>query len=409
MNNSIPRVVLMTFLLLAGCASTAHHTAAAALGAPADVLTGADVLKRDGYRVIEGRRVALVTNQTGRDRDGTPLPQLLAAAPNMKLVKFLAPEHGLYGVQDERIKDTTDPKTGLPVLSIYGQTRKPTKEMLKDVDTIVYDLQDVGARFYTVSATLGLCLEAAAENHIKMVVLDRPNPIGHYVDGPIADKDKLGFTAYGPIPVAHGMTMGELARYFNAEYHINADLTVVPCENWRHDFWWDQTGLTWGNSSPNMRNTTAALLYTGLCLLEATNTSVGRGTNQPFELFGAPWIDGRKLSAALNAQNIPGLRFVPIEFTPTASKFKGEACQGLYVIVTDRNALQPVRAGTTIVWQLRQLFGEKFEFDKVNRLLKNDAAMAAIKNATDPKTIPQVWAKDLTTFEKARAKYLMYP
>jgi uncharacterized protein YbbC (DUF1343 family) len=375
----------------------------------ADVMTGADVLKRDDYKILEGQRVALVTNQTGRDRDGTPLPQLLFEAKNVKLVKFLAPEHGLYGTQDEKITDTKDEKTGLPVLSIYGKTRKPSKEMLEDVDTIVYDLQDVGARFYTVSATLGLCLEAAKENGKKVVVLDRPNPIGHYVDGPIADKDKLTFTAYGPIPVAHGMTMGELAQLFNKEYGINADLTVVKCEGWRHGMWWDETGLVWGNSSPNMRNTTQALLYTGICLLEQTNTSVGRGTNQPFEYFGAPWIDGQKLSKALNDQNIPGVAFVPVEFTPNASKFKAEKCEGCYVIVTDRQKIEPVKMGVTIVWQMKQLFGEKFEIDGVNRLLKSDRTMEVIKSADHPKKIPPTWEKELAQWRQTREKHLLYP
>jgi uncharacterized protein YbbC (DUF1343 family) len=379
-----------------------------AVARAAEVLCGADVLKRDGYKVLEGRKVALVTNQTGRDLEGTHLSQLLAGAKNLKLVKFLAPEHGLYGTQDEKIKDSVDEKTGLPVLSIYGETRKPTKAMLEGVDTIVYDLQDVGARFYTVSATLGLCLEAAAENKIKIVVLDRPNPIGHYVDGPVADENKLNFTAYKPIPVAHGMTMGELAKYFNDEYKIGADLTVVPCEGWKHGMWWDETNLVWGNSSPNMRNTTAALLYTGICLLEQTNTSVGRGTNQPFEYFGAPWIDGRKLAAALNAQNVPGARFVPVEFTPNASKFKGETCEGCYVVVTDREKLQPVRMGTTIVWQLTQLFGDSFKIDGVNRLYKNDKSLEFIKTTDDPKKIPATWEADLEAFKKVREKYLIY-
>jgi uncharacterized protein YbbC (DUF1343 family) len=242
-----------------------------------------------------------------------------------------------------------------------------------------------------------------------MIVLDRPCPVtGNIVDGPIADKDKLSFTAYGPIPVAHGMTMGELAKLFNAEYKIGADLTVVPCERWTRDMWWDETGLVWGNSSPNMRNTTAALLYTGICLLEPTNMSVGRGTNQPFEFFGAPWIDCRKLAPALNDLKLHGVRFVPIEFTPTASKFKDRACQGCYVIVTDRNALRPVRMGVAIVWKLRQMYGEKFEVDKVLRLLDNDKAMAPIKSASDPKDIPAVWEADLASFKKARAKYLIY-
>jgi uncharacterized protein YbbC (DUF1343 family) len=377
---------------------------------PTPTQCGIDVLKRDGYKQVEGKRVALVTNQTGRDREGNRLPDLLHNAPNVKLVRLLAPEHGLYGTQDEKIKDVTDPATKLPVLSIYGETRKPTTQMLKDVDAIVYDLQDIGARFYTVSATLGLCLEAAAEHKIQLIVLDRPCPItGNIVDGPIADKDKLGFTAYGPIPVAHGMTMGELARYFNSEYKIGADLIVIPCEGWTRDEWWDGTGLVWGNSSPNMRNTTAALLYTGICLLEASNVSVGRGTNQPFEFFGAPWINARQLAPALNALKLPGVRFVPIEFTPNASKFKDQACQGCYVIVTDREKIEPVKMGVAIVWMLDKVYGEKFEFDKVNRLLKNDEALAAIKSASDPKAIAKVWQKDLVAFKTKRSRYLLYP
>src|SRR5256886_13896371 len=375
----------------------------------ADVLCGADVLKRDGYKILDGRRVALVTNQTGRDREGNRLVDLLAAAPNVKLVKLLAPEHGLYGVQDERIKDTVDPKTKLPVLSIYGETRKPSKQMLEGCDTTVYDLQGVGARFYPVSATLGLCLEAAAENKIRIVVLDRPCPIsGNICDGPIADKDKLGFTAYGPIPVAHGMTMGELAKFFNEEYKIGAELAVVPCEGWKREMFWDETNLMWGNSSPNMRNTTAALLYTGICLLEACNVSVGRGANQPVEFFGAPWIEARELSAALNDAAIAGVRFVPIEFTPDASKFKGERCGGCYVVVTDRKAIEPVKMGVTIVWTLKKLYGDKFEIDKVNRLMKNDKALTAIKSADDPQTIPAVWVNGLEAFKKTRQKYLIY-
>lgn len=400
--------VVMSVLLL-GCASGAakRGSSGARAGAAGDVLSGADVLKRDGYKILQGQRVALVTNHTGRDRDGNRLVDLLAAAPGVKLVKLFSPEHGLYGAADEKVKDTTDPKTGLPVFSLYGATRKPSKAMLEGVDVIVYDLQDVGARFYTYISTMGLCTEAAAEHGVRMVVLDRPCPItGEIVDGPLADKDKLNFVAYRPIPVAHGMTVGELAKMFNAE--TRCDLTVVPVENWRRSEWWDETGLTWVNPSPNMRNTTQALLYTGICLLEQTNTSVGRGTDQPFEIFGAPWIDGQTLAKALNAQQLPGVAFVPIEFTPDASKFKGERCEGCYVIVTDRERIEPVRVGTTIVWQLNRLFGDKFQIAGVNRLFKSDRVMDVIKTTDDPKNIPAAWAEELAAWEKQRAKYLLY-
>lgn len=404
-------IVLIAALavMLANVACAFAQERRPAHGAPADVLAGADVLKRDNYKQLEGRKIALVTNQTGRDREGNRLPELLASAKNLKLVVLLAPEHGLYGTQDEKIKDTVDPKTKVPVLSIYGETRKPSKKMLEGCDTIVYDLQDIGARFYTVSATLGLCLEAAAENKMKLVILDRPNPItGLICDGPIADKDKLNFVAYAQMPVAHGMTMGELAKYYNAELKIGADLEVVACEGWKRDMWFDETNLLWGNSSPNMRNTTAALLYTGVCLLEQTNVSVGRGTNQPFEFFGAPYIDGRKLAPALNALDLPGVRFVPVQFTPEASKFKGEPCGGCYVIVTDRDKINPVQMGIAIVWQIQQLYGDTFKIDGVNRLLKSDKTLKALKEAKDWKTIPAGWADDLATFKSARAKYLQY-
>jgi uncharacterized protein YbbC (DUF1343 family) len=397
--------LLIVALISCGCASNGASRDAAT--APADVLTGADVLKRDNYKLLQGKRVALVTNHTGRDREGNRLVDLLAAAPNVKLVKLFSPEHGLYGQLDEKVKNTSDPKTKLPVFSLYGETRKPSKEMLDGVDVIVYDLQDVGARFYTYISTLGLCIEAAAANKVGIVVLDRPCPItGEIVDGPIADPDKLSFTAYRRIPVAHGMTVGELAQLFNDEH--KADLTVVRIENWQRDQWWDETGLTWVNPSPNMRNLTQALLYPGICLLESSNTSVGRGTDQPFEIFGAPWIDGRKLAAALNASGLRGVRFVPVEFTPTASKHKGVACQGCYVIVTDRETIQPVRVGTTIVWHLHQLFGEKFEFDRVNTLLKNDTTLAAIKSARDPEEIARTWKADEDEWRKTREKFLIY-
>jgi uncharacterized protein YbbC (DUF1343 family) len=375
------------------------------------VLTGLDVLKRDGFKALQGRKVAIVTNHTGRDREGNHIVDLLTRADGVKVVTLFSPEHGLYGKLDEKVGHGTDPKTGLRVWSLYGETRKPTAEMLAGADTLVFDIQDVGARFYTYISTMGLCMEAAAANKIRMVVLDRPNPIGGVrVDGPVADKKYFGFTAYGPIPVAHGMTVGELARLFNTDFQVNCDLQVIECQNYHRAMWWDDTGLTWVNPSPNMRNLTQATIYPAICLLEATNISVGRGTDQPFEFFGAPWIDGKKLAAALNGDraNFPGLKFVPIEFTPNASKHKDKACQGCYVIVTDREALQPARSGVAIAWHLRKLFGEAFQVDAVARLLHDDAALAAIKSAEDPSKIPEVWARELEEFRAVREKYLIY-
>ena len=375
----------------------------------AAVQCGIDVLKADNFRPLEGKRVAVVTNHTGLDAEGNHLVDLLAAAKNVKLVKIFSPEHGLYGVLDEKVADATDPKTGLKVYSLYGEVRKPTAAMLEGVDVLVFDIQDAGARYYTYISTMGLCMEAAAQQKVKVMVLDRPNPVtGLLVDGPIADKSDLGFTAYGPLPVAHGMTVGELAKLFNREYGINCDLTVVPMRGWQRSMWWDETGRMWVNPSPNLRNPTQALLYLAIGQLEASNLSVGRGTDQPFETLGAPWIDGRKLATALNAADLSGLRFVPIAFTPKSSKFAGERCEGVYMIVTDRDAAEPVRAGPVIAWHLRRLFGDKYAIKGVNNLLKSDQTMEAITTTDDPERIPRLWADPLEQFKRVREKYLMY-
>lgn len=407
------RVSLLAAAALAsvGCHGSAMNAQNASLRQPPVVLTGLDVLERDGFKPLQGKRVALITNQTAVNAKGEHLLDILvrAKARGITVTKLFSPEHGLYGAVDEKVGDTVEPKTGLHVYSLYGKTRRPSDEMLKDVDVLVFDIQDVGARYYTYESTMGICMQEAAKRHIKYVVLDRPNPItGTRVDGPIADKQYFGFTAFGPHPLMHGMTMGELARYFNKEYNINADLTIVPCENWKRGDWYDATGLLWINPSPNMRNLTQATLYPCTCLLEASNVSVGRGTDQPFEFFGAPWVDGIRLAAALNAAGLPGLRVVPIEFTPKESKFKGELCHGCYVIVTDREKLEPVGAGLTIAWHLHHLFGDKFQVEKVKNLLQNNAAYDAMMTTTDPRTIPAVWRADVETFKQKRGPYLLY-
>jgi uncharacterized protein YbbC (DUF1343 family) len=373
------------------------------------VLTGLDVLKKDNFKLLEGRKIALITNHTGRDRDGNRTVDLLAAAPNCKVVCLFSPEHGLYGIVDEKVGNAVDEKTKLKVYSLYGQTRRPTDEMLAGVDTLLFDIQDIGTRFYTYPATMANCMEEAAKRKLKMIVLDRPNPIGPMpVDGPIADKKYFGFTAYGPLPLVHGMTIGELARLFNGEYQINCDLTVVECQNYNRNEWFDEMGLMWTNPSPNMRNLTQATIYPAIGMLETANLSVGRGTDQPFEFIGAPWIDGKKLAAALNAANLPGLRFVPIEFTPTSSKFQKKICQGCYILVTDRTKIEPARTGLTIAWYLKQLFGDAFQIDAIVRLMQNDAALAALKSTDDPAKLPELWKTDLQRFKVVREKYLIY-
>ncbi len=376
-------------------------------------LNGIDVLKRDGFALLKGKRIGLITNHTGRDRDGASTIDILFKAPDVKLVALFSPEHGIRGAVDEKVSNSTDEKTKLPIFSLYGETRKPTPEMLKDIDVLVFDIQDIGARFYTYISTMGLAMEEAARNGKAFVVLDRINPInGTDTEGPLADGDKLSFIAHHQIPVRHGMTAGELAQLFNKERNITwnggAALQIVRVEDWKRSQWFDETGLTWINPSPNMRSLTEATLYPGVCLLEPTNVSVGRGTDTPFELVGAPWIDGRKLAGVLNAANLPGVRFVPVRFTPKASVHKDVECGGVNIIVTDRRSFEAVLMGMEIAVQLHKLYRKDFGADRFNRLLVNQKVYDAFLQGSDARALKQIWEGDLDGFRVIRRKYLLY-
>jgi len=395
--------------LLGNAATTMPSTQPIAMRPPEPVLCGIDVLEKEHFAPLTGKRIALVTNHTGLDAGGRRTVDVLLGAANLHVVKLFSPEHGLYGLVDEKVSDTIDPKTGLKVYSLYGKTEKPTAEMLQGVDAIVYDIDDVGARYYTYTTTMGLCMEAAAGHKLAMFVLDRPNPVtGMLVDGPLADEGDLSFIAFAPIPVSHGMTHGELARLFNDQRGIHCDLTVIPMRGWHRWMWFDDTGRMWTHPSPNIRNPNQALVYLGVGFLEATNVSVGRGTDQPFEMFGAPWIDGRRLAAALNATALPGLRFVAITFTPASSKFAGQECQGCYIEVTDRTAVEPVRAGLTIAWTLKHLFGSAFQIRQVGHLLRNARSLGVLMETDDPGRIAESWREPLEAFKRLREKYLLY-
>lgn len=392
-------------------ANAATNAAANALPPPADaeVLTGIDVLERDNFKQLAGLRVGLVTNHTGRDRRGRQTIDVLREAQNVKLVALFSPEHGIRGEADEKVSDAKDEKTGLPVYSLYGETRRPRPEQLKDLDAVLYDIQDIGARFYTYVSTLGYLMEEAAKAHVAVFVLDRPNPIGGVeVEGAVADADKLSFTAYHTIPARHGMTVGELARLYNDERKIGCDLRVVEMERWRRAMWFDATGLTWVNPSPNMRSLTEATLYPGVGLLETTNLSVGRGTNTPFELVGAPWLDGQRLAAYLNERRVAGVRFVPVRFTPDASVFKGEECGGVNIVVTDRAQLRPVQAGLEIAAALRKLYPSEWKVDAYARLLVNADALERLKRGDPPEEIARAWQARLDEFKRARGRALIY-
>ena len=381
------------------------------------VKNGIDVLETHGFDVLQvaGRkkRVGLLTNQTGVDAEGQRTIDVLVHAQGVSLEAIFSPEHGVTGTLDTTdINSSKDATTGVPVYSVYGATdaaRRPSLDVVKNLDAVVIDLQDAGVRFYTYETTLGYFLEAAHKAGIEVIVLDRPNPItGSFVQGPVSDAGRENFTNYWTVPVRHGMTMGELAKMFNAERNINARLTVVPMEGWQRGDWFDSTGLAWVNPSPNLRSVTEAALYPGVALIEGTNVSVGRGTDTPFELVGAPWINSRELAAYLNARGIAGVRFVPVTFTPTASNYAGQKCEGVNVVLTERNALDAPELGIELAAALQKLYPTDYEMEFMAELLVNKAAYDGLLAGRDPRRIAQDWQEGLEKFEAVRKKYLTY-
>lgn len=375
------------------------------------VLNGIDILEKNNFKDLDGKKIGLVTNHTGRNLAGKATIDVLFAAKNIKLISIFAPEHGIRGELDqENITDTKDDKTGLPVYSLYGETRRPKPEHLKDLDAIVYDIQDIGARFYTYTATLRNVMEEAAKLGKPIYVLDRPNPInGSTVEGPLAEEDKLSFIAAHTIPIRYGLTIGELGQMMNGERKIGADLRVIKMEGWTRSMWFDETGQTWVNPSPNMRSLTEATLYPGIGLLETTNLSVGRGTDTPFEVVGAPWLDGRNLAQYLNERKIAGVRFVPIRFKPNASVFKDEDLGGINIVITDRNAFNSVRTGIEIACALRKLYTKEWNADRYARLLVNAKVLEAISRGDSPIEVEKLWQSQVPTFLNRRDRYVLYP
>jgi uncharacterized protein YbbC (DUF1343 family)/CubicO group peptidase (beta-lactamase class C family) len=378
--------------------------------APIPVSTGIDVLAKEKFARLKGRKVGLVTNHTGRAADGTPTIDLLANADGVALIALFSPEHGIRGEKDEKIGDTQDEKTGLPVYSLYGERRKPTAETLQGIDTLVYDIQDIGCRFYTYISTLGLILEAAKEHGLKVVVLDRPNPIGGtIIEGPVRDPGRGSFVGFHELPLRHGLTVGELAKMFNSERDIHADLEVITIENWRRADTYDQTNLMWVNPSPNMRHLSAAVLYPGIGLLETTNVSVGRGTERPFEWIGAPYIDGRKLAAELARQDWPGVRFVPVNRTPTYSTHRGQECGGIDIIIDDWSTVRPVTLGLALAATLRKLYPNDWNPKNYDRLLIHQATYDGLLAGKPIAALEAAWQPGLEEFRQRRAKFLLYP
>jgi uncharacterized protein YbbC (DUF1343 family)/CubicO group peptidase (beta-lactamase class C family) len=383
-----------------------------------DVKTGIDVLEAHGFRELQAEggktvRVGLVTNQTAVDAAGRSTIDALAHAPGIQLVAIFSPEHGIAGKVDSTdIQSSKDAGTGIPIYSVYGEgeaSRRPSDEAMAKLDTIVYDIQDIGVRFYTYESTLGYFLEAAAKAGKNIVVLDRPNPInGAFVQGPVADEERESFVSYWQTPVRHGMTIGELSRMFNAERHINAHLIVVSMEGWMRGDWFDSTGRVWINPSPNMRSLDEAVLYPGIGMIEATNISVGRGTATPFEVMGAPWIDPVTLSSYLNARAIAGVRFIPVQFTPDSSNYAHEKCGGVNIVVTDRDALDAPELGAEVASALHALYPNQYKIARLDSLMVSKPSFDAIAAGEDPRRVAERWQDSIEKFDGIRSKYLLY-
>jgi uncharacterized protein YbbC (DUF1343 family) len=373
------------------------------------VLNGIDVLREQNFAPLAGMRIGLITNHTGLSADGTTTIELLFKSRICRLAALFSPEHGVEGGMEGKVGNSVDLSTGLPVYSLYGETVRPTAEMLRGIDALVFDIQDIGARFYTYITTMAYGMEAAAEAGVPFYVLDRPNPVGGTrVEGPILDPDKTSFVGYMPLPVRHGMTVGELARYFNTENRIDARLQVIPMKGWHRSYYFWDTGQLWVNPSPNMRHIAAAIFYPGICMLEGTNVSVGRGTGRPFETVGAPWIDPLRFAAALQAERIAGVEFVPVSFTPDAAKHQGVQCGGVSLLSTDPERLNSVLLGLTVISVLRRLYPEEFDIDGVLRLLGNADALKLLKAGRRPAEVLRQGEAELQKFLEKRKTALIY-
>ena len=374
------------------------------------VKSGIDILVEQNFAPLAGLRVGLITNHTGRDGRGRRTIDLLRGAPGVNLKAIFSPEHGLTGTSDALVGSGKDEKTGLPVYSLYGENKRPTLNQLDGLDALVFDIQDAGARFYTYITTLGFAMEAAARSGIKIIVLDRPNPItGNLVEGPMLDLDLVSFTGYFPMPIRHGMTVGELAGMFNSEKQLGVQLEVIKMSGWRRTDWFDETGLEWINPSPNLRNMTEAVLYPGVAMIEGANISVGRGTHTPFELVGAPWINSSELARELTQRHIAGVGFMPVQFTPDSGPYAGKLCGGVNILLLDRASLNSPALGIELASTLYRLYPQHFELDRTLALVGSRQTLEAIRQGKDPASIALGFEDSIEQFRKLREKYLLYP
>jgi uncharacterized protein YbbC (DUF1343 family) len=407
----IARTLGFNELIQAGAPSVSAPTPAATVPAVDHVKTGLDALVEQQFGPLAGKRVGIITNHSGQTRDRQRNIDVIHKSGTVHLAAIFTPEHGLAGLRDDpNISSSVDTATGVPIRSLFnGPTRRMTPDMLEGIDALVYDIQDIGARFYTFITTLGYGLEAAAQARIPYFVLDRPNPInGVAVEGPLLDDKYVSFVGYARIPIRHGMTIGELARFYNGEKKLGADLHVIPMEGWKRRMWFDETGLEWINPSPAIRNLTEAILYPGACLLESKQVSVGRGTDTPFEIIGAPWFRAFEAADYLNHINLPGVSFMPCRFRPNAYLFKDQDCEGLDIQVLDRNAYDSVRVGLELLHITLKLHPGRFDIGGIMRLLGNDEAEERLKRGETGSEVSQALQANLAEFRTTREKYLTY-
>ena len=390
-------------------ASSPAHATKKHSSRPGRVQTGLDVLEAEKFAPLRGKHVGLITNHTGLDSQERSIAEVLSKATGFQLVALFSPEHGLAGRNDERISSSKDPSTGLPIYSLYGETLRPTDEMLKGIDALVFDVQDAGVRFYTYTVTMAYCMEEAAKRNIAFFVLDRPNPIGgEIVEGPVLDADKTNFIGYFPMPVRYGLTIGELAQLFNGENHIGADLHVIAMKNWHRNYFFESTGIKWIPPSPNLRTPKGSVLYPGIEILQNAGVSVGRGTQTPFEEFGAPWMDGDSVAAALNERHLSGLHFTGQPFIPVSGLYSGQRCGGVAARITDRYKVRAMTMGLEIAVVLQKLYPKQFEFEKLLGLVGNADTIQQLQSGTAPEKIVASWAPSLAAFDQIRRKYFLY-
>jgi len=375
-----------------------------------EVMTGIDILQEEQFASLQGKHIGLITNHTGVDRNWDSAIDILHQAERVELVAIFTPEHGLRGNLTGKIMNDIDSTTGLPIYSLYGNNRRPSARMLTGIDALVFDIQDIGTRFYTYIGTMKNCMEEAARHGIQFIVLDRPNPInGLAVEGPVLEAEHT-FELAGTheIPIRHGMTVAELALLFRAEDHLKLDLQVVKMRGWQRSMWFDDTGLPWLDPSPNMRSLTQAILYPGIGLLERLNVNNKRGLDRPFEMFGAPWIDGPELASALRQYQLAGVAFIPIRFTSPKGIYAHQRCEGVAIELLDRDKFQSVRCGIAVVHALYRLYPDQLELEKLWHLLRSERIISAIRNGDELREIYSLWQEELNDFVERREEYLLY-